>query len=716
MISETAENVYITPDLDEIIRKMDDYIARFSREGDPRERFLLMYRTFKDQLRRNIRAGRFLDANWAEAICCRMAETYFEAEEHYRLEDGQCPECWDRAFSASLRGETNVLQDALLGMNAHINYDLTISTYDTLLRFDDLRETGGTPGIDRTLNRRLRQRYYDYLLINQIAWESIPQIQDVLTERFSWILGVLNRLSFRRSRLFMERVIMDYRDRAWGHVLLMGSVRGENEMENLLQFMDLQAVRNIRRVMTALSWNPLTVVRGMLEGFPPGEVDLDEKEYSSVSNLLLSKLERYSTATYAHRALVEYGKSAEDAVISALEDGDVSTRTRSHLIRILGEIGSGRSITTIIEQLKSPDKNLRDLVCAELAGVNPELIDTTLVEPHIRSEIDDCIYAQKLLMDLARFDQTGILKDTFSSRYKRGLRRIIALLAFRVSAPEEMPDHSKYVGSIDLNDLQLSSRIRRKLQYTASRLLSDVESLFSNEGDPFGSDQPELSSGDSVHFRKHLERFLTGEDSWLILCAGYIVLTGQMSDLADELRTTILEQPGIRSELGLSDCPLENISSDTLLNIWSEDSCVMMSTIEKILYLKNVALFNEIPAEELTQIARLAKEKAYEKGDFIIREGEEGSELIILLEGRVSVRKMEKEITELGRNAVIGEMSLLADKPTTADCVAAEQVKALIIQRSDFRRMLYGNHPEIALGLLRVLTERLEETTNKAES
>jgi len=47
-----------TPDLDKIIEKMDLFIRSFADTGDPRERFLLMYRTFKNELRSNIRQGR----------------------------------------------------------------------------------------------------------------------------------------------------------------------------------------------------------------------------------------------------------------------------------------------------------------------------------------------------------------------------------------------------------------------------------------------------------------------------------------------------------------------------------------------------------------------------------------------------------------------------------------------------------------------------------
>ena len=139
MMFSDAKKSNETPDLDKIIQRMDDYNQKFRSGDDRRERFLLMYRTFKNELRRNLQEGRFIDPQWSEAICCRMGEMYFEAEEAYRENLEDCPESWQICFDAALAGDTNLLQDALMGMNAHINYDLTICVYDVMEDNGDFR-------------------------------------------------------------------------------------------------------------------------------------------------------------------------------------------------------------------------------------------------------------------------------------------------------------------------------------------------------------------------------------------------------------------------------------------------------------------------------------------------------------------------------------------------------------------------------------------------
>lgn len=143
---------------------MDDRLRVFARSQDQREQFLLMYRTFKHELRKNIQDGRFLDAAWTEAICCRMGEMYLEADEAYCHDREACPEPWVHCFDDAIAGRTNLLQNMLLGMNAHINYDLPLCTYDTLMKFRDLDAARVEPQDSQLMfDSTLKQRYFDFL-------------------------------------------------------------------------------------------------------------------------------------------------------------------------------------------------------------------------------------------------------------------------------------------------------------------------------------------------------------------------------------------------------------------------------------------------------------------------------------------------------------------------------------------------------------------------
>ncbi len=139
----------------------------------------------------------------------------------------------------------------------------------------------------------------------------------------------------------------------------------------------------------------------------------------------------------------------------------------------------------------------------------------------------------------------------------------------------------------------------------------------------------------------------------------------------------------------------------------------MLSTIEKVLYLKNCELFREIPSEDLAQIAGLARSYRFTREEKLIEEGQPGEALFVILNGEIDVVVgKDHHVARVGRHAVLGEMSLLSDMPCSATCKAAHSGRALRIGRADFLPFLL-DYPEIAMALIRVLIERLRDANQR---
>jgi len=100
-------------------------------------------------------------------------------------------------------------------------------------------------------------------------------------------------------------------------------------------------------------------------------------------------------------------------------------------------------------------------------------------------------------------------------------------------------------------------------------------------------------------------------------------------------------------------------------------------------------------------------------GEFVFREGELGTEMFILQEGKVEILKElygeQKQLTVLEKGDFFGEMAILEDLPRTASARALSDVKLLQINGSTFDQML-RNNPEIAVRMMRKLSRRLRET------
>lgn len=139
----------------------------------------------------------------------------------------------------------------------------------------------------------------------------------------------------------------------------------------------------------------------------------------------------------------------------------------------------------------------------------------------------------------------------------------------------------------------------------------------------------------------------------------------------------------------------------------------MLSTVEKVLILKAVDLFSEIPGRDLARIAQVTEELVIGRGESLMKEGELGDSLFILVEGEVEVRKGRQAIAQLGPGECVGEMALLDSEPRSATVRAAEDIRVLRLDRDAFDELMDG-HVDIARGVIRVLTRRLRQTTAEA--
>jgi hypothetical protein len=140
---------------------------------------------------------------------------------------------------------------------------------------------------------------------------------------------------------------------------------------------------------------------------------------------------------------------------------------------------------------------------------------------------------------------------------------------------------------------------------------------------------------------------------------------------------------------------------------------LMLSTFEKILFLKEIDLFQRLSTEDLSQIALIAEEIQAEKGDNVIVEGELGDALYILIEGTVSVSKGGIALTTLREKEPFGEMGVLDHAPRSATVCAIEDLRLLKIEQQAFRDLM-EDRMEIARGVIQVLLNRLRKANQSS--
>lgn len=135
----------------------------------------------------------------------------------------------------------------------------------------------------------------------------------------------------------------------------------------------------------------------------------------------------------------------------------------------------------------------------------------------------------------------------------------------------------------------------------------------------------------------------------------------------------------------------------------------MLSTLEKVLFLRGVELFGALDDEELGPVARIAQEIVIPAGVRFIVQGDIGDCLYLLVDGEVSVvLHGAGELARRGPGSIIGEMAIITRGPRSADCLARTDLLALKIEYADFWALL-DEYPPLARATITVLARRLDE-------
>jgi CRP-like cAMP-binding protein len=133
---------------------------------------------------------------------------------------------------------------------------------------------------------------------------------------------------------------------------------------------------------------------------------------------------------------------------------------------------------------------------------------------------------------------------------------------------------------------------------------------------------------------------------------------------------------------------------------------VPITTQEKIEALGQLPLFAGISSDSLQRLAETAGELEFAEGDFIVRQGQVGTGLYVLLEGSVAVLRGTTQLARLGRGDFIGELAVIDQQPRMASVRVEAPTRCLAIASWDLLKLL-ASDSALALNLIRGLVARI---------
>jgi hypothetical protein len=417
----------------------------------------------------------------------------------------------------------------------------------------------------------------------------------------------------------------------------------------------------------------------------------------------------------ATSALSAGDESALAAIAGAMDQPGQPWVVTAGRIRACGRIGGKEAFDLLLMEIDHPDDRVRSEVLLALshAGYRAESPpEQATIRARITAEVKQAIWLLAGIRDCAVEPGLSYLVRVLGDQYEATRHRIYMLLSliFNREAMLEVDEclrpaaganwtEARRSYALEMLDVTLSPDLKAMIM-PLSEVLT-VEARLSRLA-PIAS-PPILSPAGRV---KEIMTAGHSTNRWLHL-------TGVYS--AGVIRPTDANWPAMLADYQTSEDPLLREVSAWSLARLSESPFSspdetgdrpMLSTIEKVIILKNVSLFAQTPDELLAEIAGLLEEIELPPGQAIFSKGESGDSLFVVVSGQVRVHDEDHTIDFLGESEVFGEMALLDSEPRMASVTTESDTTLLKLDRDSFYDLM-DTRSEVARGIIQVLSRRL---------
>lgn len=203
--------------INQVIDAMTEKLDILQRNGDHRVVFHRVYLLMTKEMQKRLSSDFFLDPVWMERVLVGFAHYYFNAIEAY--EAGQsCPPAWELAFRLASEKQAFVLQDALLGINAHINSDLPMVMHMILT------EDNAWPDARIMLRRR-----QDHDRINNVLADLMDLVQDELAHHYARFIRAIDIVMDRKDESLSAFIMAHCREHVWDNTELLLDARNDEQ-------------------------------------------------------------------------------------------------------------------------------------------------------------------------------------------------------------------------------------------------------------------------------------------------------------------------------------------------------------------------------------------------------------------------------------------------------------------------------------------------------
>ena len=140
----------------------------------------------------------------------------------------------------------------------------------------------------------------------------------------------------------------------------------------------------------------------------------------------------------------------------------------------------------------------------------------------------------------------------------------------------------------------------------------------------------------------------------------------------------------------------------------------MLTTVEKVIFLQEIDVFDQIPSEDLAFIALITEEVSFSPNSVLYKEGEISDSMYLVLSGKIRLHRGGQEVMIAGVKDVFGTWALFDAETRVVTATALEETHLLRIDKENFLDLL-TDHGKITEGVLKAMVSRLRGLMGRAE-
>jgi len=412
----------------------------------------------------------------------------------------------------------------------------------------------------------------------------------------------------------------------------------------------------------------------------------------------------------AAQSIVLGGEAVVPDLSVAFDDPRRSADDRARIVRVVGRIPGHTSKKFLLNRLDMSDARVRHHIHVSLhrLGFRADGATASQIESAFLKEVGESARMLAAIDELSTDPECAILVKSLSAAVTRSRTSILLLLSFlhdsatimRASEYLTHETREKRAYAVELIDIAIHS-------YQKAFVLPLIENLEPRQRiERLAGMFPQVQQGRDKWLGEIASWKRGAVSSWSRCCALYIIGHTRIRSLAGSVAAaaTAEEERTVRDTATWT---LSQFESNTSRDGNREGR--HMLTIEKVIILKSVNIFAKLTEERLAEIASILTEVEFRPGEEIIRKGDVGDSMYIIIDGKVRIHDEGRTLATLGERDILGEIALLDHQPRSASANAGdEEVRALRLEHDAFYELM-SDHIEVVTGVLQVLCERLRK-------